>query len=187
MHAWRGVDGVWRCEECHTWQVGESTPAPPSRNGCKGNALLHKAAHGASLGHNILLADGEASILFCSRCGGFSHKRAIKLSRKCSPPTIAGTQALKRIANGILSWQERGRRGPKTTGLPIRRSMAFDVAAGSWIHRDNGKARRRGLQTEDGFGDGNPSVPLLNFVVWLASMQLWTHRRVPPRSSRTVQ
>ena len=141
-HAWRNVDGTWRCDECNTWQTGSGSAKPPSRLGCRGAAGLRWASRFAALGHKVCQASGSIRLWFCSRCGGFAHRRAFKLGRASTAPTVAGQQALMRIAKGVTPWQSL-KAGKATARMPIRATATFNPELTIWVMRERGTARRR--------------------------------------------
>ncbi len=53
------------------------------------------------------MAKGAMSIAFCSKCGAWGNRRALKLKTDCAAPTAAGMAALKNIAAGRHPWQKR--------------------------------------------------------------------------------
>ena len=97
LHSWAFVDGAWRCGDCGTWTKHDSTGPLARTQVCKGWAEKWKVKHANSRGHRLRGAEREHGLVFCTRCGAFSTRRARKLLKHCVASTKAGKQALKRI------------------------------------------------------------------------------------------
>ncbi len=107
-HQWEHTAGRWRCGVCWTYIAGQGTVPESRRNEpCQANRVSLRQQEFQRRGHIMLNTDGELPITFCARCGGWSSRRANRLSRECGPPTAAGRMALRRIADGLHPWRAR--------------------------------------------------------------------------------
>ncbi len=111
-HQWAFVEGRWRCGRCWTYVLGDNVPANRHFQRCEESRVSATMRRSEALGHVMMYAEGELPIVYCSRCGGWSSRRAQHLSRPCAPPTANGKLALRRIAQGLHPWRARDR----TTG-----------------------------------------------------------------------
>ncbi len=111
-HRWEFSGGRWRCARCWTFIAGNGgVPAARRKEACRANRITVQQDQFAKAGHQMLQTEGDLPITFCARCGGWSSRRANRLSRQCGPPTPAGRMALRRIASGLHPWQARDTTG----------------------------------------------------------------------------
>ncbi len=111
-HRWEFSGGRWRCTNCWTFIAGDGgVPAARRTEACRMDRITLQQEQFAKAGHLMLQTEGNLPITFCARCGGWSSRRANRLSRPCGPPTPAGKIALRRIANGLHPWQARDAAG----------------------------------------------------------------------------
>ncbi len=123
-HEWEFVAGRWRCAQCWSYIIGDGgVPDSRRHERCQRERLTDRHKKFQSMGHNMLRTEGDLPISFCSKCGGWTSRRANRLARACGPPTPAGTSALRRIEAGLHPWQARDFKGkclPRTR-LAIKR------------------------------------------------------------------
>ncbi len=135
-HDWVHAEGRWRCTRCWTYVLGDEVPVGRRYQKCDGRRVTAAMRRAESLGHHMLHAEGALPIAYCSRCGGWSSRRAQLLARPCAPPTASGRAALRRIAKGQHPWRAKD----KTTGSECPRSRLSAVARdGPSMGRDEGR------------------------------------------------
>ncbi len=141
-HDWVYVEGRWRRTRCWTYSLGAEIPVSRRSQTCDGDRVTVAMRKSEALGHTMLYAEGELPIAYCSRCGGWSSRRAQHLARRCAPPTANGKAALRRIALGLHPWRAKD----KATGSDCPRSRLSAVARG-------GPPSRRDIEHGRGGGD----------------------------------
>ncbi len=107
MHWWRYEEGNWRCQVCGKWSTGADLDLRRRTEQCLGPKAEAEAKTWVGWGHRISVARGAVPIAFCTKCGAWGNRRALKLRAACSAPTAAGVAALKNIAAGKYPWQRR--------------------------------------------------------------------------------
>ncbi len=133
-HAWEFTAGRWRCGQCWTYIIGDGpVPAHRRREVCQRTRVSARQALFEARGHIMLRTDGELPISFCSRCGGWTSRRANRLCKPCGPPTAAGAMALKRLSEGKHPWQARD--GNTGKGLPRGRLRVKGARCGVMARR----------------------------------------------------
>ncbi len=171
VHKWEFMAGRWRCSQCWTYILGAGgVPASRRREVCQPGRVPVRQLEFQERGHAMMHTEGDLPITFCARCGGWSSRRANRLSRRCGPPTAAGKMALRRIEAGLHPWQARdastGKDLPRTR-LTIKRARdatqttativnsTYDQrgpvgvpSAASTCERAGARAKRRRVDTE---------------------------------------
>ena len=134
-HEWAYVDGMWRCGACGTWRKEFPGVKAGGGGNCEGWGGKTKVQQAVRLGHKLSRAEGDHGLVFCTRCGAFSTRRARKLLRRCKGATAAGRQALRRIEQGFVPWQSRKSRGYSAVRAKLKCVSTFDEREGRWRYR----------------------------------------------------
>ena len=119
---WTWALGHWQCQVCARRCLKEERPE--DEGGCPGvNEFFVKVLNEApGMGHHLAaLAIRDATVLFCTRCGGYTGKNKSKMltSRCAGRPQGGGKQQLQRVCAG---WHPRH-------GLQVGRDAMFDLKA----------------------------------------------------------
>ena len=138
-HKWAYVDGMWRCGACGTWRKESPSTKAGGGGQCAGWGGKAKVQQAVRLGHKLSRAEGDHGLVFCTRCGAFSTRRARKLLRRCTGATDAGRQALRRIEQGFVPWQSRKSKGHGGVRAKLKCVSTFDELEGRWRYRGDTK------------------------------------------------
>ncbi len=160
-HRWCYAAGLWRCEVCWRLSTKPQVDAATAHSRCPGPKPSLEADRITALGHTLAKADGELSVLFCTRCGAFAARRAYGLATRCTGiPTKAGGQALNRIRRGLQPWRTRHDAGGARPTLGARHS-SWSCAEGNFVNAAGGALPRRrrpiGAVAVDGYNGGSGS------------------------------
>ncbi len=149
-HDWVRMESAWRCRTCLRCHLGAKLIGAVRFEKCDGPRLALQQQQLQQKGHSLCVAQGEGMpIKFCSRCGGWSARRAFSLAKQCPrTPTAAGRQALARIARGRHPWLAVGQR---------EGDRGFIQTAGVTEGCARGEETRRGPGLP---GDGENSIPM---------------------------
>ncbi len=109
-------------------------------------------------GHTVARTVADVPIIFCTRCGAFTARRAYGLAAPCrGRPTGPGAQALARIRRGLQPWQRPA--APRARTHMATEAWAADQR--SFIgHGPTGRrGRRRATETERAARDEGEHEP----------------------------
>ncbi len=158
-HMWEYSEGTWRCAICGTWTKGGDMTKRQEAAACGGHVAHHEAERWSGLGHKIAVTDGPTGFAFCTRCGGWSSRRAHKLNCPCAPVTEAGDQALKRITKGKHPWRKRLRGGGEAPRTSVEVVASYVGETGSWKPQGaTAGAVKRTLESSDGDPNNNKEI-----------------------------
>ncbi len=107
VHWWSYDEDNWRCRICGKWATCQRLEPRHRAEKCHGPKAEAEAKTWVGWGHRISMAKGAVSIAFCTKCGAWGNRRALKLRAACAAPTAAGVAALKNIAAGKHPWQRK--------------------------------------------------------------------------------
>ncbi len=131
-HQWEFVAGFWRCRQCLKLTLRDDLTPELACQRCNGPKAKLAAEAVVAAGHALACTEGGSRVLFCTRCGAFSARRAYGLGARClGAPKPSGKQALARIRRGLEPWETRGEGGRfrRRIGAP----MAWDENSQAYI------------------------------------------------------
>ncbi len=174
-HVWRFVEGRWRCARCWTYVLGESVPASRRLQQCEGARVTRAMRRSESLGHTMFYAHGDMPIAYCGRCGGWTARRAYHLAKPCSPPTVNGRAALRRISMGLHPWRSKD----KETGSECPRGRFSAIACAGPMNVDEVDGRPESERAEAHISSSSASA-------WPSTVDLNTaETNFPPEDIET--
>ncbi len=133
LHWWKHEGGNWRCQVCGTWATCDSIDERHRTERCRGPRAEAEAKTWVGFGHRISVAKGTVPIAFCTKCGAWGNRRALKLRAACAAPTAAGVAALKNIIAGKYPWQSRLRQGGCAPRARLRIVATYVEDKDAWM------------------------------------------------------
>ncbi len=94
--------------------------------------MADSAASFADNGHTLIRADAELPFVMCTRCGSWGNRRTRGLGQRCSAPTMAGQQAIKRVLAGSHPILQRAAPGAPAHRERVSIVAACDAVGGTW-------------------------------------------------------
>ncbi len=140
-HKWVYAGDRWRCANCWSYVLGGGdVPGKRRDELCKKHRVTEAMRDYERKGHSMIFVDGDLPFAVCSRCGGWSSRRAYRLKQRCGPPTTAGAAALRRIELGQHPWRAKDHStgGEKPRGRVTPRA-AWNAGKGEWRTRRGGR------------------------------------------------
>ncbi len=105
-HSWIFANGLWRCRCCLKLTLDRQLSSHLITQECPGPKPSMQLDAMTARGHTLARTTSTVPIVFCTKCGAFTARRAYGLAARCrGTPTPAGAQALARIRKGQQPWQ----------------------------------------------------------------------------------
>ncbi len=157
LHWWQFDEQRWRCRICGKWATSPDLGERHRDERCHGPKAENEAKGWTAKGHSIAMAKGAMSFAYCTRCGAWGNRRALKLRTNCTAPTAAGMAALKNIIAGRHPWRKKmpdGRDAPRSN---IRVIATYVPSADAWAAVETTTADAGALPA-DGGGRGDDAA-----------------------------